>query len=197
MKALRIAFIALACIALGFGAFAATRAAQSVATPASADPAMDTFLTWLGATADQRQELRQRDLSFTADLKQLREGIAQKRSALAAALEDPASSDERITTYVEDVIQADAALERRTVKYLLAVRDRLTSQQKQQLFHLCARGVREGPGCWRGGQGFGPGGGKGLGAGGVGQGFGPGGGQGPGSGGRRGLGWRGGDEPEN
>jgi Spy/CpxP family protein refolding chaperone len=188
MTTRRAIILSALALVVAAGAFAITRAATATSGPAAVQPT-DALLDWLSVPPSQREQIRQHDPTFEADLATLRQNLSAARMALAAALEDSSSPDELITGRVEAVIAASNALERRVLRYVLSVREHLTAEQQQQLFALCAQGVRQGGG-WRwgqqqGGVGAGRGGGRGFGPGGGG--FGPGGG-GPGGG----TGWRGG-----
>jgi Spy/CpxP family protein refolding chaperone len=170
----RFIFAALLTVAAGIGSFAATLAARSgaptAATTSPADASSDAVFDWLGVPAEQRAELRSHDPAFTDDLRRLRAALADRRSELATALDQIATTDVEIRAKSEAIIAASAALERRVTAHLLSIRPNLSPEQQRQLFQLCAEGVRQGQGMqWRRGQG---------------------GGQGPGFGGGRGMGMR-------
>jgi hypothetical protein len=134
------------------GAFTATVATRPASAPAAAtDSATEALLTWLQATDAQRAELRGHDLGFASDLKRLREALAAKRALLAGALDDADASPEAVRARLEEVLAAQAAIERRVTDYLLSVRDHLTSAQRRELFGLCAEEVRQGRG-WQWGR---------------------------------------------
>lgn len=174
----------LAATLVGVGAYAASVRTRPAAEPANpSDSATQALMDWLQVPTDQRAEIQQHDPAFAQDLKTLRQTLADRRADLAAALDDPTTPDPAIRAKLEALIAADANLERRAADYLLAVRHRLSPEQKKRLFGLCAEGVRQGVNCpWRqGAPGMGRGqGGQGRGMGGMGGGMR--GGRGPGAG---------------
>lgn len=136
----------------------ATQPAQ-VPGPADDGRAMQALAAWLNLTPQQQRELHQHDPTFASEQQALRRQLAQAQGDLAAAMEDPHSSDHLIMQRTEAVISAGAALQRRVARYLLVVRDHLTAAQRQQLFGLCAQTLRgTGPGRGQGGPGWGGGG---------------------------------------
>ena len=194
MNTRKLILVMLISLTSGVFAFAAARnAIRSPAAPVST-AATDPLFDWLGVSQSQRAGLAVQDAAFPEDLRKLRDTLATARATLATALENPATTDAEVQTYVEAVIAAGNASERRTMSYLLTVRHDLTADQQKKLFGLCAQGIREGRGfCWRqGGPAAGPGAGYGPGRG-MGQGFrggngpGLGGGNGPGGGRNRGV----------
>jgi len=144
-------------IVVGVAAFAATRAARWGNRPepaAAIDSATQALLDWLNIPDAQRKQLHGLDPTFAADLKKLREDLADERSKLAETLEGNSATNDTIIARVEGVIAADNALQRRITRFLLSVRQHLTADQQRRLFSLCAEGVRQGPGWrWRGGRG--------------------------------------------
>jgi Spy/CpxP family protein refolding chaperone len=168
--------IAVATCALTWGLRA--RAAAPASNPAAEDP----LLNWLEISPADRATIAQHDVAFDQDLQRMRSDLQSKRGQLAAMLEKSDTTDQEIRDAVEAVITANAALQRRVMEHVLAIRDHLTPAQQQRLLSLCAQGIRQGPGWqWRGGAG----GGAGMGAG-AGRGMGPGpGGPGPMGGGIR------------
>jgi hypothetical protein len=185
--------VGMLALAAGLGTFVATKAARSAApapvVAALNDPS-ETLLDWLAVPENQRAPVRAQDSTFTADMRTLVNTLATQRTALADVLKDSEAPDELVTSSVEAVISANAAVERRITRYLLAVRSDLTPDQRQQLFGLCASVCQGGGMGWRGGQGMGMGQGMGNGMG-MGRGMGRGMGQGMGQGRGR-MGGRGG-----
>jgi hypothetical protein len=156
-----ILLVACAVVA-GYAAAVSTRSAPALTQ--SKDPATEALLAWLNASSEQHAELQSHDPAFAKDLQDLRSDLAARRAGLAAALEDTSTPEATVLQHTEETIRASAALERRVVKYLLAVRDHLTAAQQRRLFGLCAETVRQGGGGhqWRHGQrGGGPSGGRG------------------------------------
>lgn len=138
--------------AVAVGTFAGTVASRPASAPASSvDEATEALLTWLKASDAQRAELRGHDAGFAGDLKTLREDLATKRAGLAAVLENADALPQTVRARLDEVLTAQAAVERRVADYLLSVRSHLTADQRRQLFGLCAEGVRQGRG-WQWGR---------------------------------------------
>lgn len=149
-----------------------------VRAAATEPAAQDPVVGYLGTPGDERADIAHHDPAFDQDLKRLRAAVEDARTTLAALLEKPDASDKAIRDQVEVVITANAALQRRVMEHVLAIRDHLTPVQQQRLLNLCAQGLRQGPGWDRardgtGGMGWGPpDGNRGAGTGpGMGRGF--------------------------
>jgi hypothetical protein len=123
---------------------------------ATTKPAEDPALAWLQVPQSQQDEIAKHDPTFTDDLQRLRSELQNKRTTLAALLEKGEGSDQAIRADYEAVITANAALQRRVMEHVLAVREHLTTAQQQRLLSLCAQGLRgDGGRRWRGGSGGG------------------------------------------
>ncbi len=123
------------------------------AAPASTQPSPeDPVFDWLNVPQAQRAQVTADDPRFAEDLSRLRNDLQRGRADLAALLEQKDASDQAIRAQVESVIAANAALQRRVMEHVLAVRDHLTPAQQQRLLSFCAQGIRQGPGWqYRGG----------------------------------------------
>lgn len=163
MNTRHLAILIAATLAVGLGAYSITRAARSASSEPAVDPAAEALLEWLNVPADQRKIILDHDPSFGADLKKLRQALAAARAELAASLEKTDTPASAINQHVEATIAARAALERRTAQHLLAVRDHLSPQQRQQLFGVLAEECRGQGRQMRMRMGYGPGGGQGRG----------------------------------
>jgi hypothetical protein len=146
--------IVLACAA---GSYVATYAMQQPrnGAPSSAPgtSASASVADWLGLTPQQAAEVREIEAGFAADRVPLEATLAAERERLAAALENPASTNDEILQQVEKVIAAHNALERRVAAHLIAMRPHLAVEQQRRLFERFASGVRESGGRgWRHGQ---------------------------------------------
>lgn len=170
MRTRKLLLALLLVVGAGIGAYAAG-VATGPETVAPSESATAALLDWLDVAPSQRAELQQHDPAFAAELNKLRQAVARKRNELASALDDPQSRDDEIRTKLEELIAANAGVERRVADYLLTVRDHLTKDQQRRLFGLCAEGIRQGGCGWR--VAGGPDG-VGRGQGGQGRGLGPG-----------------------
>lgn len=132
--------ILLAAIAVGIGAFIAT--VYSGGAP-SAGPKCPLG-EWLSLPTDQCKTVCGADPGFRNEARDLADRKCQERLTLAALLEDPATPGDQILEQVERVIAAHAALERRVVQHLLAIRSHLTPDQQERLLRFCAESVRRG-----------------------------------------------------
>lgn len=139
-----------------FAATSAIRGAAGSASPAAATsrPAggIEPLLRWLNVPEAQRRRVAEHDPSFAADVRRLREEVDARRAELAAVLENADSPDELVIQRVEAAIAAKNALERRVARYLITIRQHLTSEQRHRLLSLCAECVRESCMCWRSGR---------------------------------------------
>ena len=121
-----------------------------VRAAATAPVAQDPVVGYLGASGREPADITRHDPAFDQDLKRLRAAVEDARTTLAALLEKPDASDKAIRDQVEVVITANAALQRRVMEHVLAIRDHLTPAQQRMLLNLCAQGLRQGPGWgWR------------------------------------------------
>ncbi|HPF41672.1 MAG TPA: periplasmic heavy metal sensor [Phycisphaerae bacterium] len=111
---------------------------------------------WLRLAPDQVAELSRLDPTFAAERDEMEADLAAERERLASMFENATASDEAIMAQVEKVIEIHDALERRVAAYLLALRPRLTSDQRAKFFERCGEEVRQVAG-WRrgGGRGYG------------------------------------------
>lgn len=147
--------------------------AQAAPQPSNAPP----MFNWLKLSSAQREAIQQQDPSFETDAAALGKTVSERRAALATLLENPDSTNEQILAQIDQVNEAEHALEKRVINYLLAVREHLTTDQQLRMMGLAANCVRGRGHGYRGGEGGG-------------QGQGPGYGQGQGGGSNRG--WHGG-----
>ncbi len=178
----RVLAWAVVCVCGAAAGYLITMAARSTAAPATRGPGSPTraLYTHLGLSAEAQQELRRDDPEFETDLQRLRAARDAARADLAALLEQSDASDEEIIAGLEQALQADNAMERRVMRFVLSVRHHLDAGQQRRLLDLAAEGVRRGH-QYRWGRG-GPDGGQGFGNG-RGGGNGPGRGAGGGGGG--------------
>jgi Spy/CpxP family protein refolding chaperone len=151
-RAMGLRAVAVVSAVAAYTATITTRPATATNTATAKDPATETLLNWLGASAQQRQELATKDVEFGGELKQLKADLETKRKEFAAALERTDTPGDTILAKLEAMLAADAALQRRIARYLLSVRDHLTPEQQQKVFGLCAEEARHGR-QWRGGRG--------------------------------------------
>lgn len=132
------------CVAVFAGSFAGTIVARSQSSSPVETAAASPLARWLDLDKQAEEEIESHDQGFTDDLKSLRQGLADARSALATLLDAGDATDDQIRERVDECIRAHNALERRITDYVLTVRDHLTPAQQKRLFHLCAEGVRKG-----------------------------------------------------
>ena len=92
---------------------------------------------WLAFTNEQDKAIRQSDPDFDTEAAELSLAFIVERQQLARLLDASGSTDEQITAQVESVIEANHALIRRVVTYILAIRKHLSPQQQQRFMHLC------------------------------------------------------------
>lgn len=151
-------WLVLIAVIAGLGTFALTVAAKPQSRTPDADAPMRAALAWAGVPESDQSAIVAHDPAFTEDLAKLRAELAARRSELAAALDDPQTTDQQILARSEAAIAAANAVERRVTSHLLAIRDHLNPDQQRKLFGLCAESVRTGKGNqWRRGQGNGRG----------------------------------------
>jgi hypothetical protein len=173
-----------ACVVVGLSTYLVTVKAAASTTAAGANTAsagMAPLCRWLALTPAQQQAVTQDDPTFDADAAALRQSVWAARDTLATMLQAADTPEADVLAQVDRVSAAENALQRRITQYVLRIRQRLTSEQQQNLMGLCANAVR-GPGMGMGmGMGRGPMGGMGGGMGGMGPGNGRGfrGGRGP------------------
>jgi uncharacterized membrane protein len=172
-------FIALACLVVGGISFTVGRRAASA-------QAADPVGRWLALSPEQTAEVQKDDAPFAADMQSLGNRVRQERQKLADLLESASTPDGEMHAQLQRALDADAALQRRVLDYVLRVRPHLSAEQQRQLLGLCAQGFRGGMG-YGGGRGPGMGLGRGPGGGGGGMGRGVG---GPGRGMGRGPWWQ-------
>jgi Spy/CpxP family protein refolding chaperone len=135
------------------GSFIGTVATRSRATPPAVEPQpLPPLARQIGLDAEQARVLDAKDPQFAADLQALRDELEKARSELAAAFDDPNTTDDEIRRRIEAVIEAHNRVERRVGEYLITVRDQLTPEQQKRLFGLCAEKVRERGKRWRHGR---------------------------------------------
>lgn len=137
-----------ACVLGGFIAAYAwppRSATQPDATPP--DP-LRAIGGWLRLMPDQVADLSHVDPDFATQRAALETELANGRERLAEMFEDSSATNAAILEQVEKVIEIHDRLERRVAQYLLALRPRLTDEQRATLFDRCAQGVRE-AGGWR------------------------------------------------
>lgn len=152
----------------------AGRGAEGV--PGSTSP----VASLLGLDAQRAAAIDGVDPDFSSGLARLREELDDARAALAAAFDDPATTDDQLRARVEATIEASNRLERHVANYLIAIRHQLTPSEQKKLLGRCADCVRSGgPKRWGRQRGGGPP---------DGQGAGPRSGRGPGMGTGRGAG---------
>ncbi|MBI5865678.1 MAG: periplasmic heavy metal sensor [Planctomycetes bacterium] len=136
----------------GFGVTYAWQVRRVEAPQQSSNPA-DVLGGWLRLMPPEIEQLRKVDRNFATERTELETALAAERERLAAMFESSSAEDAQILEQVERTISAHDALERRVAKYLLAVRDQLSEEQKSRLFAHCADTVREAGGYrWRHGQ---------------------------------------------
>jgi uncharacterized membrane protein len=144
------------CLGSGTGAFVL---ASRSAAPASTD---DPVAAVLQLSPEQSTAIAQDDPNFDAESTMLAADLRQQRQKLAELLQSPDLQDAAVKAQLDRVLAADAALEHRVIDHVLAMRQRLTPAQRQQLMALCTQGMR---GPMNGGRGMGPGMSSGMGRG--------------------------------
>lgn len=142
----RPTMIMLLCLLAGTGAFLGTVLARQDAPPAAALAEQAPLLDWLGVSTNQRAELAALDPDFTREAETLRQELLRQRQALADLLEDPAATEPAVLGQLQQVNDAEQALQRRIVRYVMTVREDLTVQQQMRLMGLASQGLCGGGG---------------------------------------------------
>ncbi|MCO6437900.1 MAG: periplasmic heavy metal sensor [Phycisphaerae bacterium] len=129
------------------GSFAATVVLRASGPP---PPPPDPLARALGLSPEDARALHDRDPSFGADLRKLRDQLDATREDFARLLEDPSTPEQTLRDQIDRVIDTHNQLERRVFEHILALREELDPKQRRALLSLCAEGVRRGPRApWR------------------------------------------------
>lgn len=91
---------------------------------------------WLEVSTTQEHGLTAADPKFSEDAAKLAQAVRQERQKLLDVLADPASTKEQINAQVEQVLAAEAALQRRVTQYVIEARSVLSLSQQQRLLGL-------------------------------------------------------------
>lgn len=102
----------------------------------------------LKLTDDQRKAMDQILLDHREKLIDLRANLQKAELALEPLMSADTPNDSAITAQIDKVVQARAELERANARFLLAVRDKLTTDQWKQIQDFRRNGAKE----WRDGE---------------------------------------------
>ena len=148
----RIVIVVVAALCFG-GSFISTVIirAQEHSEPAQKVPS--SLAARLELDANQLKLIAEHDPEFVTDVDALQAKLDSARESLASAFETEGITGEEIEVRFEAVLAIHYELERRVLKYVVAVRDHLTPRQRHRLLGLCAKNVREHGRRWRHGWG--------------------------------------------
>lgn len=88
----------------------------------------------IGLTKAQEEKLKPLETSLKKDVKGLQLKLARERMVLCSLLREGDSGSEKLDEYISRVGALESQQQRRVVQHLMAVRDILTSDQKDKFF---------------------------------------------------------------
>lgn len=91
---------------------------------------------WLEVNTTQENKLTELDPKFRQDASTLAQAVQQERLELLDLLNSPKATDDQIQFQVENVLSAEADLQRRVTHYVIKARSVLTPAQQQRLLGL-------------------------------------------------------------
>lgn len=104
---------------------------------------------FLNLSDEQVKQVREADPKFRDDMRTIVQNLRTQRAKLAELMRSDESSDDQIMAQLDQVIEADAKLERRATEHLLKIRPHLDEDQRRRLMRLAAMRLHGGP-PWRG-----------------------------------------------
>jgi len=118
----------------GIGAFFVTWALETQSTSAEAKP----LASWLCLTPGQSKDIQEQEVEFDREMADLYDRYDLARNRLIALFSTPSTSDHVLLSQMMQVMTAHDDLQRRLVRYALAIRPRLTVDQRDKLMGLLA-----------------------------------------------------------
>jgi len=102
---------------------------------------MRPLTQWLETSTTQESTLAAADPKFSEEAGKLAQLVRQERQKLLNVLADSKSTSEQINSQVDQVLAAEAALQRRVTQYVIAARSVLSIAQQQRLLGLYGQGM--------------------------------------------------------
>lgn len=95
-------------------------------------------------TKEQDQRLKPLEASLKKDLKGLQLKLAQERMALCSLLRDGSTDSKELDGYVARVAALESQQQRCVIQHLVAIREILTLEQKNQFFNAIMQDICQG-----------------------------------------------------
>lgn len=130
----KIKLILIFACAAGLVSFLVTRIMDGGLIKESHDP----MQSWLEVSKVEAQELGGLDPDFSKETADMKLSLMRTQLELATLLEDAVSSDKKIMSQVEKILELHETLRVRVVKHVLAIRKMLPDDKQQQLSGLCS-----------------------------------------------------------
>lgn len=106
--------------------------------------AAQTWAKKVNLSTEQKKKLEPLEASLNRDVAALQVRLASERMALCSLMRQEPADKSELDKYINSVSALEAEQQRRVVQHLLAVRDILTPQQKDQFFTAIMQDICQG-----------------------------------------------------